>query len=527
MSAEQSDVVIVGSGLNSLVCAALLAKRGIKPVVLERNEVLGGCIRTEELFPGYTHELMASWYPLFLGGGAYAKLKDDLEREGVEFLNNGYSTGVVLPDGRSLALKQDIADAVQRLEAVAAGDGALVGAMADEIFTQNGELLFGLLGGSPYRLATFKLLFQQWRKRGTDQLMQFAAEALKPFRTWSQQHAQHAITEALITPWVSHSGLGPQDAGSALIGKLTFAAVVAGGLPVVKGGGNQLVQALVAIIKKHGGQVYTNTHVDKVIIENGRATGVESHGKMYKASKAVICNVTPAQLYQQLLPNTSHAVVEATKKYRYGRGAMQIHLALSAPPAWANEEMLKVPMAHLATDLNQVSLSIMQAECGLIPAQSTVAIGQPAAVDPSRVPEGGWILWLQIQDMPRVLTGDAKGEIAVDSELGWTDSVREQVADRIVQQLEQVMPGLHSQIVGRKVLSPADLEHLNPNLVGGDIYSGTCSLDQFFWFRPFAKTGAVKGHQTSIKNVYHIGAATHPGPGLGGGSGVLVADLIK
>lgn len=527
MGTEQADVVIVGSGLNSLVCAALLAKRGIKPIVLERNAVFGGCIRTEELFPGYTHELMASWYPLFLGGGAYALLKDDLERAGVEFLNNGYSTGVVLPDGRSLALKQDIADAVQRLDVVAAGDGALIGAMADEIFTQNGELLFGLLGGSPYRWSTFKLLFQQWRKRGTEQLMQFAGQALQPFRTWSQQHAQHELTEALMTPWVLHSGLGPQDAGSALIGKLTFAAVVAGGLPVVKGGGNQLVQALIRLIEDQGGQVQANTQVNKIIIENGRATGVETNQKTYKATKAVVCNVTPAQLYQHLLPNSSSAVLEATKKYRYGRGAMQIHLALSAPPAWSNEEMLKVPMAHLATDLNQVSLSVMQAECGLIPVQSTVAIGQPAAVDPSRVPEGGWILWLQIQDMPRVLTGDAKGEITVDPAQGWTAAVREQVADRILAQLERVMPGLNASVVGRKVLAPNDLEQLNPNLVGGDIYSGTCSLDQFFWFRPFAKTGAARGHQTPVSNVYHIGAATHPGPGLGGGSGVLVADLIK
>lgn len=527
MSDDRSDVIIVGSGLNSLVCAALLAKKGIKPLVLERNAVFGGCIRTEELFPGYQHELMASWYPLFLGGGAYAKLKDDIAQAGVEFIDNGYTTGVVLPDGRSLALKQDIADAIQRLDGVAAGDGALIGAMADEIFNKNGELLFGLLGGSPYQFSTFKLLFQQWRKRGIDQLMQFAGQALIPFRSWSQKHINHSLTEALMAPWVLHSGLGPQDAGSALIGKLTFAAVVGGGMPVVKGGGTQLVNALVSIIEKHGGKLLANTQVDQIIVQNGKAVGVEAGQKTYMANKAVVCNVTPTQLYQHLLPNVAPEVTQAADNYRYGRGAMQIHLALSSRPAWANEEMLNVPLAHLATDLDQVSMSVMQAECGLIPTQPTVAVGQPAAVDPSRVPDGGWIFWLQIQDMPRVLKGDAKGEIEVDATQGWTEQVREQVADRIVGQLENVLPGLSDQIIGRKVLSPTDLEQLNPNLVGGDIYSGTCSLDQFFWFRPFAKTGAVKGHQTPIKNVYHIGAATHPGPGLGGGSGLLVADLIK
>ena len=527
MGVQRTDVILVGSGLNSLVCAALLAKRGIKVTVFERNAVVGGCIRTEELFPGYTHELMASWYPLFLGGGAYARLKDDLAQEGVEFLNNGYSTGVVTHDGKSLALKQDIADAVQRLNAIAPEDGTVVGEVASEIFERDAELLFGLLGGSPYQFSTFKLLFKQWRKKGTDALLQFGAQALTPFRSWSHKHINHPVTEAMMAPWVLHSGLGPQDAGSALIGKLTFAAVVAGGVPVVKGGGQQLVKALVSLIEKNGGQVITNSHVSRVLVENGKATGVEVDGKNYQASKAVVCNVTPNQLYGSLLPKPSKQITEAAKDYRYGRGAMQIHIALRSRPAWANEEMLQVPLVHMAKDLDQVSLSVMQAECGLIPVTPTVAIGQPVAVDASRAPEGGWILWLQIQDMPRVLKGDAKGEIAVQPDQGWTTEVREAVADRIVQQLETVLPNLQEQIIGRKVLSPADLAALNMNLVDGDIYSGACSLDQFFWFRPFAKQGAVKGHQTTVKNVFHIGASTHPGPGLGGGSGLLVADLIK
>ena len=82
-------VIVVGSGINSLVCAALLAQKGKQVLVLERNDRAGGCIRTEELFPGFTHELLSSWYPLFTSGAAYALLKDDLAAQGVEFLENG------------------------------------------------------------------------------------------------------------------------------------------------------------------------------------------------------------------------------------------------------------------------------------------------------------------------------------------------------------------------------------------------------------------------------------------------------
>lgn len=526
MKDKKYDVLIVGSGLNSLVCALLLAKRGIKPLVLERNERFGGCIHTTELFPGYHHELMASWYPLFLGGGAYQRLQADLASVGVEFLDNGYTTGVLTPSGQSIALKKDVADAIQRIEHFAPEDGPIFGAMVSEIFEKNAELLFGLLGGSPYKWTTFKLLYQQWRKRGLDDVLDFAKGALTPFRTWAQDQVHNPQTSALIAPWVLHSGLGPQDAGSALIGKLTFAAVVAGGMPVVKGGGQKLVDGFVRLIRQHGGELHSKVNVDRILLENGRAIGVQSGQDTYYANKAVVCNVTPTQLYGSLLETSSPEVQKAANTYRYGRGAMQIHLALKEKPQWADAEMLKVPLLHLATDLDQVSISVMEAECGLIPRQSTIAVGQPVAVDPSRAPEGGWILWLQIQDMPRVLKGDAAHSIAVGSH-GWTDEIKDQVADRILKQLAQHIPNLEQATVGRHVLSPQDLYQLNINLVDGDIYSGACSLDQFFWFRPFAKKGSVKGHQTSVSNVYHLGASTHPGPGLGGGSGLLVADLIK
>ena len=101
------DVVVVGSGINSLVCAAMLGKRGLRVAVLERNDRLGGCIRTEELFPGFTHDVLSSWYPLFVGGPAYAELAADLHERGLEFVNTDTPTGVLTPDGRALVLTTD------------------------------------------------------------------------------------------------------------------------------------------------------------------------------------------------------------------------------------------------------------------------------------------------------------------------------------------------------------------------------------------------------------------------------------
>ena len=130
-----------------------------------------------------------------------------------------------------------------------------------------------------------------------------------------------------------------------------------------------------------------------------------------------------------------------------------------------------------------------------------------------------------MQEMPARLKGDAAGQIDTPADGRWNEAVREAYADRVQARLERVMPGLAERIVGRRAYSPADLEALNCNLVGGDPHSGICSPDQFFWLRPFASGGA-RGHRTPVAGLYHIGASTHPGPGLGAGSGTLVAREI-
>jgi phytoene dehydrogenase-like protein len=87
------------------------------------------------------------------------------------------------------------------------------------------------------------------------------------------------------------------------------------------------------------------------------------------------------------------------------------------------------------------------------------------------------------------------------------------------------VPNLESALLRRVALSPADIERANVNLVGGDIYSGSCALDQNLVWRP---RPSLPGHRTAVAGLYHIGASTHPGPGLGAGSGTIVAhELLR
>jgi phytoene dehydrogenase-like protein len=248
-------------------------------------------------------------------------------------------------------------------------------------------------------------------------------------------------------------------------------------------------------------------------------------GEAVGAARAVICNVTPTQLYGRLLDpaDVSADVAEASKRFRFGRSEMQIHFALSEPPHWDGDDRLgRTAIVHLTPGLDGVSRAVNEAERGLLPAEATVVVGQPLTVDDSRAPAGKGMLWIQLQELPWHVKGDAAAKLDVGNGT-WDESLRERYADRIQARIARHVPNLESALLRRVVLSPADLQAANINLERGDPYSGSLALDQNFLWRPFARQ---PGHRTPVDGLFQIGASTWPGPGLGAGSGTLVAKAL-
>lgn len=525
---RHADVVFVGSGINSLAGGALLAKAGRRVLVLERNDYLGGAVRTAEITkPGYVHEVFSSWHPLFAGSAAYAELADDLHARGLEYLNTDLPTASVYPDGSSAFLTTSQEENVAEFERLAAGDGAAWKRTVDE-FMPNADLAFGVLATELWSPAGAGLALKALRRLGRGGAVEFTGAVLTSCRDWLTETFRSPAVHGLLAPWVLHTGLGPDAASSGFMARVIAVAVELGGMPVPRGGGVRLVEALEGIIRDAGGACETGADVERVVVRGGRATGVRlAGGETVEAGDAVVANVTPTQLYERLLldaPARAQAA-ETARRFRYGRAGMQIHMALSEPPRWAGDERLgRTALVHVTSGLDGVSRAVNEAERGLLPAEATIVCGQPTTVDPGRAPEGGSIIWIQLQELPSVVRGDAAGDLDV-GDGAWTEELRERYADRIQSRLAAHIENLESALLQRVVLSPADIEAANVNMVGGDIYSGACSLDQNLLWRP---RPGLPGHKTPIAGLFHIGASTHPGPGLGAGSGTLVArELLR
>jgi phytoene dehydrogenase-like protein len=510
------DAVAIGSGINSLAAAALLARKGWTVCVLERNEWLGGAIRTAEITePGFLHEVYSGWHPLFTGSAAYAELKGDLDARGLEYLNTDLPTATLFPDGRSVFLTTSHEENVA---ALGPGWGRTVGE-----FLPNADIAFGLLGTELWSRDGARLGWKALRRLGRRGLAQFAGNTLTSCRDWTWETFEDERAWGLFAPWVLHTGLGPDAASSGFMAQVIGVAIELGGMPVPRGGGVKLVEALRGIVEDAGGVCETGREVERIIVELDRATGVQTaDGEVIEASRAVLANVTPQRLYGELLDGAGPAAEEA-RRFRFGRAEMQIHFALSEPPDWQGDRRLgRTALIHLTPGLDGVSRAVNEADRGLLPAEATVVVGQPMAVDPSRAPAGSWILWIQLQELPSRPRGDAAGELDVGRGT-WSARLREAYADRIQARIAHHAPNLERAILSRVVHSPAEIEAANPNMVGGDIYAGSCALDQNLLWRP---RPGLPGHRTHVDGLWHIGASTHPGPGLGAGSGYLVAKAL-
>jgi phytoene dehydrogenase-like protein len=516
-----TDAVVVGAGINGLVAAAELATAGWSVVLVDASDRLGGFMATDELTePGYRHDTYSSFHPLFVSGAAYGVLGEALHRHGMEYLNtDGWVTGSVSERGVALA-HRDPMRTIENFEVPSDRD-AYQGMLAE--FAAYAPQISALMGAelTPWRLARVAASTLRTHKvAGSMQLLRSLAQS---GRAYVRERFSGWEADALWVPWLLHAGLGPDSASGSLTIRLLAAAMHQFGMPLVRGGQGRFVDAFAGLLDELGVVLVLGEAVTAIDIEGGRAAGVRLGGRRIRARRAVVASMAPGQLYTQLLPAGAvpARVLDQARRYRAGRGAMQIHVALDGPVRWNDARLGEIPVIHVSNGADSTGIASAQALAGLLPAEPTIVLGQQHVLDPSRVPDGKALLWLQLHEVPPVPRADSAGQL--DTSAGWDQALQAGYADRVLRRIEAFAPGLRDLVRGVHTISPPDLETVNRNAISGDAYAGSAELDQALIWRPIAD---APHHHTPVRDLWQIGASTHPGAGLGGTSGHLAAQQL-
>lgn len=514
------DAIVVGAGHNGLTTAAYLARAGRSVLVLERNDAIGGAVRSAEVTrPGYVHDVYSMNMNLFLASPVWAELKEELEAHGLAFKKSPKPYCNVFPDGTALRVYSDKARTREGLRAHNAADAegweTLYTAFKD--FKQ--ALLPLYSTPLPSAEAVWKL-GQAVQKVGLQRVEELAKLVLSSTRELGEAFFATDEARALIATWGLHLDFGPDVSGGGMFPLLEAFSDMEEGMNVVEGGASGLVDALAGIVRANGGTIRTGAEVTKIRTEGDRVVGVELVGGERIGAQEVVANLVPTVLYNRLLADAKlpEAFRRKVDRYAYGPATMMVHLALDGPAPWASgEETAEFAYVHIAPYVADLARTYTAAMNGEIPESPLLIVGQPTAVDPSRTPDGGHILWIQVRALPSLIRGDVVGQIEAKH---WNEA-KGPVAERVLDKLETYAPGVRDRITGRYVLSSQDLADNNPNLVGGDSVGGSHHLHQNFLWRPFA---GWSRYATPLDRLYMVGAGAYPGGGNNATSGYLAAQ---
>ena len=467
-ASHEYDAVVVGAGPNGLAAAIRIAQQGFYTLVLEQSTNIGGACRTEELTqPGFWHHVGSAVHPLALGSPFFSSLP--LEDHGLSWAHPSISLAHPIDRNRVAVLYQSL----EKTALLLGRDATHYNELFKPLVTNWRSLLEEFLQPiihrplHPLRMARFGCL----ALLSTEQLVR---------RRFSEES-----TKALLAGLGAHSFLSLSSPGSAsfvlILGLLAHAV----GWPIPKGGARSITQALSRYLLSLGGKIETGVSIKSF--------------RELPRTRAVLYDVTPRQLIRiESLPSSYQKKLE---KFKYGPGIFKIDYALDGDIPWIHEECHSAGTVHLGGTFEEVATAESKATSGQYADQPFLLLSQPTLWDTTRAPAGRHILW-------------AYTHVPFGSERDLSEIVEKQI--------ERFAPGFSKQIIARRVNSAAQLETMNPNLVGGTITGGANHLWQLI-ARP---TLSAVPYRTPKKGVYLCSSSTPPGGGVHGMCGFHAANAV-
>ena len=514
LALDRYDSIIIGAGHNGLICAAYLAKRGQRVLVLEAADATGGLAASREFHPGFKASVAHA-----VSHFSPKVIKDlDLEAHGLHSAPGPLTTVGLSPSGEHVTLHSETVTGVSASDASAyrAYLGQLQRfAEALEPFWLQTMPRIG--NNSLGESLTFAKIGLRLRLLGKADMREFLRVAALPMRDLMDENFDSALLKATLS-WdgLIGSKLAPRSPNHAVLALLYRMAGRHGAVPANSGTTvASLVESLQSAATSAGAEIRTNAPVARILIgadESGLlANGVELAGGEVLETERVISATDPQRTFFDLVgvENLEIEFCNRIRRLRCEGYVAKLHLALSELPNFSG---LETPDGRIiiATDMDAIEFAFDDAKYGEYSQRPVMEVLIPSLRDPSMAPAGQHVLSAQVMYVPASLKG------------GWTDSARDALTESVIATLERYAPGLRELVLHAEMLTPHDLEQSH-RVTGGHWHHTEFAMDQMLMMRP---TYEAAQYRTPIPGLYLCGAGSHPGGGLMGGPGHNAAHEI-
>lgn len=514
-----ADVVIIGGGHNGLTAANYLAKAGLKPLVIERRDTIGGGAITGELHSGFrcptlTHSTGLLW----------KEIASDMElrRHGVEFLASEAQIFAPGTDGRALVLYNDVRRSAESIRTFSTKDAeaypayreamSRISSVIASVLTITPPSIDSPTAGDAWNMLRTGRKFRALGKKDGYRLLRWGPMAVADLmHEWFETEL---LSASIAAAGVSGTMLGPWSAGSALVLLMREAHRRLAVGAQVRGGPGALANAMARAAEAAGAQIRTGAAVSRIIVRNERTTGVALTTGEEIAARAVISAADPKTTFLGLVDPVDLTPDFLTKirNYRSYGTVAKVNLALSGLPDFRGHQGAESLSGriHLGPEIDYLERAFDHAKYGEFSSEPWLDASIPSILDPQLAPPGAHVMSIYTHFAPYALRGTT-----------W-DAAREPLRDAVMRTLARYAPGIEAQVIAAQVITPAELER-DYGFAGGHIFHGELALDQLLTMRPLLGYARYRG---PIEGLYLCGAGTHPGGFLTGGSGRNAAREI-
>ena len=503
MSEADFDIAIAGGGHNALACGALLARYGLRVLVAERNDYVGGGTVTREVtLPGFKHDLYGSSHVwIHVNPTFKQELEPELEKHGLRYIwSEDQITGHPNSEGQGIIVYKDIDKTCDTIAEYSKHDAQRY----REIYEEFAEIEAGVVKGmfSPPSPPSYMFQALENNPEGLRRLRDYQLSS----KAFTLENFENPHVQAFILGWATAPQTLPDQLGTAQGFYIMIPSIHYYGQAIPEGGSQMLATSMQRYIEANGGTVMTGVTVDKFIVDNGSCRALRlSDGTEIVAGKGIVSALDPQQTFLRCMEDgdIDASIRKLVRNFSFGNVTIaRAHYALNEAPEFRNgREMSDTAFQRIFGSVADIDRQYADIAAGRAPADPFLWSACWTKMDPSRAPQGKHTLIFDTFVPTELANGD-----------DWEEIGPEYVRAVLLEKLrEHTINMTDDNIIGEFIDTGPNLARSNWSFVNGTTTGGERTLAQSGCFRPFP---GYAQYRSPVKGLYMTGPSTHPGAGI-------------